>query len=92
LAAAAQRQLALRRTPVRTPLMIANAGNYGQHNRLMHGYPASTRTISEFRHYFFHPVQMKNPKFLFTPVHHAAQHNDMWNGGKGRLYVRVNAC
>jgi hypothetical protein len=25
-------------------------------------------------------------------VHHAAQHNDMWNGGKGRLYVRVNAC
>jgi hypothetical protein len=35
---------------------------------------------------------MKNPKFLFTPVHHAAQHNDMWNGGKGRLYVRVNAC
>lgn len=26
------------------------------------------------------------------PLHHAAQHNDMWNGGLIMLYVRVNAC
>jgi hypothetical protein len=24
------------------------------------------------------------------PVHHAAQHNDMWNGLKDMLYARVN--
>jgi hypothetical protein len=25
-------------------------------------------------------------------VHHAAQHNDMWNVAMNALYVRVNAC
>jgi hypothetical protein len=80
--------------------MIAKGGNYGQQKRIEQDQVPFTRcrlhifsvncdgACPSQKRIVFHA----SVKVGFIPVHHAAQHNDMWNGVVASPYARVNAC